>query len=333
MNGRILLIVSHPDDEAMFFSPFLSSMASKRMSKNINVLCLSTGNYDGLGDMRRSELYASCSLFGILGQNINVIDHNSLQDGEIWSPSIIAEIVVNISKEIQPECIITFDDYGVSGHINHIATYRGVVAAMPEIFEILPNIQGYKLDSLKGMNMIFRKFIGVFDILFTSIINLFNNYDNIRHNSVKNDYNYKYLQQNERHDHLTGADATMPFATSVSVSTSTSTRSTIGSNTNRTTDDQAYNHAPISLQPVQPVQPVQPSQSFSLLQSDLSPMERGTEGKTSCQMRTYTVYSLHPLPAWRAMAAHRSQFVWYRRMFIILSRYSYVNTFSDLLSK
>ena len=34
--------------------------------------------------MRRSELYASCSLFGILGQNINVIDHNSLQDGEIY---------------------------------------------------------------------------------------------------------------------------------------------------------------------------------------------------------------------------------------------------------
>ncbi len=44
MNGRILLIVSHPDDEAMFFSPFLSSMASKRMSKNINVLCIHPGS-------------------------------------------------------------------------------------------------------------------------------------------------------------------------------------------------------------------------------------------------------------------------------------------------
>lgn len=30
--------------------------------------------------------------------------------------------------------------------------------------------------------------------------------------------------------------------------------------------------------------------------------------------------------AWRAMAAHRSQFVWYRRLFVIFSRFAYVNT-------
>lgn len=30
---------------------------------------------------------------------------------------------------------------------------------------------------------------------------------------------------------------------------------------------------------------------------------------------------------WRAMAAHHSQFVWYRRFFVLFSRYAYVNTF------
>lgn len=34
--------------------------------------------------------------------------------------------------------------------------------------------------------------------------------------------------------------------------------------------------------------------------------------------------------AWKAMAAHRSQFVWYRRLFVIFSRYAYVNTFKRM---
>jgi N-acetylglucosaminylphosphatidylinositol deacetylase len=33
-----------------------------------------------------------------------------------------------------------------------------------------------------------------------------------------------------------------------------------------------------------------------------------------------------PWLAWRAMRAHRSQFVWYRRLHVLLSRYTYVNT-------
>lgn len=34
--------------------------------------------------------------------------------------------------------------------------------------------------------------------------------------------------------------------------------------------------------------------------------------------------------AWAAMAAHHSQFVWYRRLFVIFSRYAYVNTFKRM---
>lgn len=33
---------------------------------------------------------------------------------------------------------------------------------------------------------------------------------------------------------------------------------------------------------------------------------------------------------WTAMAAHHSQFVWYRRLFVIFSRYAYVNTFKRM---
>lgn len=37
---------------------------------------------------------------------------------------------------------------------------------------------------------------------------------------------------------------------------------------------------------------------------------------------------LDPRPVWTAMAAHRTQLVWYRRLFIVFSRYVYVNTFT-----
>jgi hypothetical protein len=33
----------------------------------------------------------------------------------------------------------------------------------------------------------------------------------------------------------------------------------------------------------------------------------------------------HPTLVWRAMKAHYSQFVWYRKLFVMFSRYSYVN--------
>ncbi|EGZ14271.1 hypothetical protein PHYSODRAFT_510798, partial [Phytophthora sojae] len=39
-------------------------------------------------------------------------------------------------------------------------------------------------------------------------------------------------------------------------------------------------------------------------------------------------------PRWNynAMALHRSQFVWYRRLFVAFSRYTFINTFRSLLT-
>jgi N-acetylglucosaminylphosphatidylinositol deacetylase len=40
---------------------------------------------------------------------------------------------------------------------------------------------------------------------------------------------------------------------------------------------------------------------------------------------TKTYRLLQPTLNWRAMATHRSQFVWYRRLFVVFSRYTYYN--------
>lgn len=40
-SNRLLLIIAHPDDEAMFFSPLL--IFAKEKNIDVSILCLSTG--------------------------------------------------------------------------------------------------------------------------------------------------------------------------------------------------------------------------------------------------------------------------------------------------
>ena len=43
---NILFVTAHPDDEAMFFVPTIMNL---KKFYNIHLLCLSTGNFDGIG--------------------------------------------------------------------------------------------------------------------------------------------------------------------------------------------------------------------------------------------------------------------------------------------
>lgn len=44
----------------------------------------------------------------------------------------------------------------------------------------------------------------------------------------------------------------------------------------------------------------------------------------------FIAINLNILKSYVAMSKHRSQFVWYRKLFVLFSRYSYVNTFRKL---
>lgn len=44
------------------------------------------------------------------------------------------------------------------------------------------------------------------------------------------------------------------------------------------------------------------------------------------QPQTWVAINSRPWVAYSAMLAHASQFVWYRRLFVLFSRYTYVNT-------
>ena len=50
----------------------------------------------------------------------------------------------------------------------------------------------------------------------------------------------------------------------------------------------------------------------------------------SCLLRRRAICCVHSGPqlGWRAMQAHHSQFVWWRRLYVVFSRYMYLNTLS-----
>ena len=71
---NILLVTAHPDDEAMFFAPTILSLSTKH-SLGLFHLCLSTGNADGLGVLRKTELSNSLDVLGIHSDKRQIFDH------------------------------------------------------------------------------------------------------------------------------------------------------------------------------------------------------------------------------------------------------------------
>ena len=94
----------------------------------LRVLCLSTGDADGLGRVRAKELVAACGALGIDHHHVHVLDHPRLRDGfrSVWPPDEVAAAVAEHVRQHGVDALLTFDARGVSGHPNHVAVHRGV---------------------------------------------------------------------------------------------------------------------------------------------------------------------------------------------------------------
>ena len=145
----VLLVIAHPDDEAMFFVPTLRWLQARGIPAHI--LCLSNGGYQGLGKTRKKELKTSLDLV-FQWKSVSIVDSLTLQDGpdEAWDPSEVAEKITLCCNNQNLEDlshIITFDHLGVSTHVNHIDTYLGV----RHYLDLHPSLRGLKLHSNRGM--------------------------------------------------------------------------------------------------------------------------------------------------------------------------------------
>lgn len=140
-----LIVVAHPDDESMFFSPTICELLGQQQS--LHVLCLSNGGFDGLGKTREVELVRAAEVMGIspARNRVTCLDVGHFQDGpkEVWKAADISQAVWReISRILQPgnstsptavkdssNCnvaIISFDERGVSSHPNHIDVCKGM---------------------------------------------------------------------------------------------------------------------------------------------------------------------------------------------------------------
>ncbi|KAL4867587.1 hypothetical protein BDV12DRAFT_171230 [Aspergillus spectabilis] len=184
-NKRICLLIAHPDDEAMFFAPTLLALTKPELGNHVKILCLSTGDADGLGPIRREELKKSAKHLGLRSEkDVLVLDETRFRDGMdiTWTKEDITDLLVatfaptsnSSTRETRSkgldaaltatiDTLITFDKTGISSHPNHRSLYRG---AQHFLSSLMKDKRGYScpvaLYTLTSTN-IARKYIGVLD--------------------------------------------------------------------------------------------------------------------------------------------------------------------------
>lgn len=225
-----ILVIAHPDDESMFFVPTLRSL--KARGETFWILCLTTGDYDGLGTIRSKEMQQAGVLLG--AEKTIVCDTLRDHPTQRWNVEEVHRQIQNmLSKGLDDNntwsrlILITFDECGVSGHINHIDTFHGVCALV---------------NGRKDLEVPSKK-------------------------------------------------STIP----------------IEAWTLRSENNIVSKYVPL----------------LSWLVLLLSQFVKVSTAKVDSKYRTYRLYE--PYWNWKAMATHQSQFVWYRRLFVVFSCYTYVN--------
>ncbi|TGZ85413.1 LmbE-like protein [Ascodesmis nigricans] len=155
----IILLIAHPDDEAMFFSPTLLGLTSLP-GVRVSVLCLSSGDADGLGSVRKGELVESCRRLGVTEREgwVRVVEDAELQDSMslTWPSSTIADKLSEHADSA--DMIITFDGRGISGHPNHISLLHGA----REFLRKRKEGHGVRLFTLTSVGIV-RKYASILD--------------------------------------------------------------------------------------------------------------------------------------------------------------------------
>lgn len=131
LEKHILFVIAHPDDDIMFFYPTIKNLL--KTSAKINFLCLTNGNFDGLGKIREIEFDEVMKNLGITDYEILNNQYNDNMKEYYNSDNVsksIEEYLVKNKIQIYSgklSSIITFDEKGVTNHPNHISCCNGVM--------------------------------------------------------------------------------------------------------------------------------------------------------------------------------------------------------------
>lgn len=163
---RVLLVTAHPDDECMFFGPTLLALARRRNCQ-VYVLCLSSGNYDQLGSVRRDELWRACEVLRVPAEHITLVQATEMADDPqaVWHADVVGRHIQSLAGALSIDAVCTFDRDGVSRHPNH----RAIFYATASLFlagMLPPKCRVLTLDSTNAL----RKYTFVFDLLVTLLL-------------------------------------------------------------------------------------------------------------------------------------------------------------------
>lgn len=394
MNNEILihiLIIAHPDDESMFFIPTINYLREQMHNDDDNILlwviCLTTGNYDGIGMKRQQELINVINMLDCVSKLIIINDEDIIPDhsNHSWNIELVSDylnqvIITNISdyhkqhqqqkqkrqKQQQQQQqnqqqgseqtttsqdetksvpihinIITFDEYGVSGHCNHRDTYLTV---------------NHWLNRYCQYHLIERKdksYVGYSMLLSYHINNNNNNERKLEtiqyktHVNVINHWKYKQEYDDVVVDNNYKIEALPTIA--VTAWTLHSIRnpilkyipirswiyllfiyifSHIISLRRCWATIIDYDNNLLSLPSIK---------KESLIPMSIEDLKcyrhlKQHKQQQQQEQRIISIYSYHPTVNWISMKTHISQFVWYRRLFIIFSCYTYENQLRSMIT-
>ncbi|KAK4352659.1 hypothetical protein RND71_028177 [Anisodus tanguticus] len=165
---NVLLVVSHPDDESIFLDN-QESITDTNFQYFVSALshCIEIGNADGMGNVRNEELYLASIVLKVPQKQVKVLDHPDLQDGfgKSWNSKLLSKIIKEEFVNCAVDLVITFDNYGVSGHCNHQDVHQGVRKLLQDTSH--KEVEAWELVSSSLVlvsTSILRKYSGPVDI-------------------------------------------------------------------------------------------------------------------------------------------------------------------------
>lgn len=131
----LLVIVAHPDDEAFGTSGTLARYGAEGVRTAL--ICVTRGEAglsagladspEALAELRSNELRCSAQVIGLT--DFYLLDY---PDGGAagWNMAALTAQVAGLIEGVRPTVVVTFDEYGVTHHPDHVAVHEAVVAAL-----------------------------------------------------------------------------------------------------------------------------------------------------------------------------------------------------------
>jgi len=151
VNRRLLLVHAHPDDESIGTGATMAKYAAEGVQVTL-VTCtlgeegeilldefahLAADRQDRLGEHRQTELAAAMAALGVddwrlLGGPGRFRDSGMVGTGSndnpacFWRADLLeaAACLVEVIREVRPQVVVTYDDFGGYGHPDHIQAHR-----------------------------------------------------------------------------------------------------------------------------------------------------------------------------------------------------------------